>query len=523
MTSIGDYAFRGCSGLTGTMELPSGITSIPDRAFEDCSSLTGIKLPSGITSIPSYAFSGCSGLTGTMELPSGITSISDRAFEDCSSLTGIELPSGITNIGYHTFRGCSGLKKVTVPGTVAEIAYDTFSGCTVLESVVLEEGVKKFDAFNFEDCKNMKQLTIPKSVEKIDDERGNFWKDIPNLTIFCYENSPAHKYAVEHKIQFQLIGDNHVHDKVIDPAIPATCTKEGKTQGSHCSVCGQVIEKQQTIPKKAHTYQASGTVKASMGKDGSIKKKCSVCGTTDSTVIYAPKNISFSKTSYFYNGKVQSPKVIVKDRKGKALREKTDYKVSYPKGRKNIASYTVKVTFKGNYTGTANAVFKISAKKGTGFTSGACKYKVTGTSTVAVAGLKNKKTTKVNIPKKVSYGGKSFQVTSIADKSFQKSKLKEVQINDNIKTIGASAFEGSANLLKVTIGKNTASIGRNTFKGCKRLKTVVIQSAKLKSVGANAFKGIYKNAKIKVPKKKLAAYKKLLKGKGQGNKVKITK
>lgn len=90
--------------------------------------------------------------------------------------------------------------------------------------------------------------------------------------------------------------------------------------------------------------------------------------------------------------------------------------------------------------------------------------------------------------------------------------------------IAANAFKGNKKLKSVTIGKNVKTIGKNAFNGCKNLKKIVVKSSKLtkKSVGSKAFKGIYSKAKIKVPKSKLKAYKKLLKSKGIGAKVKFS-
>jgi hypothetical protein len=73
------------------------------------------------------------------------------------------------------------------------------------------------------------------------------------------------------------------------------------------------------------------------------------------------------------------------------------------------------------------------------------------------------------------------------------------------------------------IGKNVTVIGKNVFAGDSKLKTITIQSEKLKKVGTGTLKGIHKKAKIKVPSAQLNKYKRLLKGKGQGSKVKIVK
>ena len=59
---------------------------------------------------------------------------------------------------------------------------------------------------------------------------------------------------------------------------------------------------------------------------------------------------------------MQRPGVTVKNSKGKALKNGTDYKISYPKGMKNVGKYTVKVTLKGNYSGTKSLSYNINPK-----------------------------------------------------------------------------------------------------------------------------------------------------------------
>ncbi|MEI3575812.1 MAG: fibronectin type III domain-containing protein [Acutalibacteraceae bacterium] len=111
-----------------------------------------------------------------------------------------------------------------------------------------------------------------------------------------------------------------------------------------------------------HSVKTIVTSKATTKKDGQIYKKCSVCGAvTGKTVIAKASNIKLSQTAYTYNGKVQKPSVTVKDSKGKALKS-TDYKIDYPKGMKNVGKYTVKVTLKGNYSGSKSMTYNINPK-----------------------------------------------------------------------------------------------------------------------------------------------------------------
>ena len=104
VTSIGHYAFDGCSGLT-SIEIPNSVTSIGDHAFNGCSGLTSIEIPNSVTSIGDYAFYNCSGLT-SIEIPNSVTSIGSSAFYGCSGLTSIEIPNSVTSIGNYAFRNC---------------------------------------------------------------------------------------------------------------------------------------------------------------------------------------------------------------------------------------------------------------------------------------------------------------------------------------------------------------------------------------------------------------------------------
>ena len=130
VTSIGNRAFYGCSGLT-SITIPSSVTSIGNSAFEDCSGLKSITIPEGVTTIGEDTFFGCSGLT-SVTIPSSVTSIGSGAFSKCSKLTSITIPEGVTTIGNSAFEGCSSLTYINIPSSVTSIAYSAFSGCNNL-------------------------------------------------------------------------------------------------------------------------------------------------------------------------------------------------------------------------------------------------------------------------------------------------------------------------------------------------------------------------------------------------------
>ena len=198
VTSIGDYAFSGCAGLT-SIEIPNSVTSIGNYAFRNCSSLTSIEIPNSVTCIGNYAFYGCSGLT-SVTIPNTVTSIGDYTFYGCNGLPSIEIPNSVTSIGHYAFSGCVGLTSIIIqsgnikydsrnncnaiietssntliigcrnsiiPNSVTSIGIGAFRGCTGLTFIKIPNSVTSIDRLTFSGCSALTSIMIPNSVTSI--------------------------------------------------------------------------------------------------------------------------------------------------------------------------------------------------------------------------------------------------------------------------------------------------------------------------------------------------------------------
>ncbi len=188
VTSIGDDAFKNCSGLT-SVTIPNNVTSIGEEAFYGCLGLTLVTIPNSVTSIGSFAFKGTAwydnqpdglvyvgnvayGYKGTMPdntsitLKEGTVGISS-AFVGCSGLTSVTIPNSVTSIGALAFSGCSGLTSVTIPNSVTSICNRAFQDCSSLTSVVIPNSVTSIGHYAFDGCSGLTSIVIPNSVTSI--------------------------------------------------------------------------------------------------------------------------------------------------------------------------------------------------------------------------------------------------------------------------------------------------------------------------------------------------------------------
>ena len=212
VTSIGNSAFSGCSGLT-SINIPNRVESIGDAAFYDCSNLTSVTIPNSVESIGLFAFRNCIGLTSIKVengnqyydsrnncnaiiekstntliagckntfIPNSVTSIGYAAFSGCSGLTSITIPNSVTSIGDYAFLGCSGLTTVTIPNSVTSIGVWAFGDCSGLTSVTIPNSVTSIGDNAFFGCSGLTSVTIPNSVTSIGDHAFYYCRSLTTI------------------------------------------------------------------------------------------------------------------------------------------------------------------------------------------------------------------------------------------------------------------------------------------------------------------------------------------------------
>lgn len=320
-------------------------------------------------------------------------------------VTSLVLPEGMTSIGTE-FRYYCCLSEITIPESVTEIQANALVPYEQCVEAPVIKGVEGSYAQTFaEECG---YIFIPISTAQ---GHTHTYTETVTKQPTCTESGIRTYTCTGCDETYTAPIGASGHTVITDAAVAPTATTPGKTAGSHCGVCGTVLKQQEVIPatgtaaepttkptagptikpttrptaepsqqpttkptqqptitptqkpEHTHVYTDVVTKRAAFLVDGSIQKVCSICSAVKETaVIYYPKTVQFSEDDYTYNGKVKTPSVKIKDRKGTLLKANRDYKVSYETGRKNPGKYQVTIEFLGKYRSKVNKSFTIRPK-----------------------------------------------------------------------------------------------------------------------------------------------------------------
>lgn len=272
VTTIGDYAFNGCTSLE-SIEIADTVISIGATSFDYCINLKNISIPGSVKIIKEEAFSE-SGLE-TIEIENGLETIEQIAFLYCQNLKIVILPESVTSIGDFAFILCDKLETLIINNKDCEV------GTEILLTVELDE-----DGY------------------PIEDENGNRNPTECPTVLKGYTGSTAEEYAntwteAGYPIKFEAL-DTHEHILYVTNTVTATCTKPGYVEYA-CSECNY----QQTsdvVEALGHDYSEKIidsehlVSKATTSKKAVYKYDCSRCDS-----ISADKTFEYGEKLNVYN------------------------------------------------------------------------------------------------------------------------------------------------------------------------------------------------------------------------------
>ena len=483
--SIGYDAFKYCSVITSVdikdIEAWCGIKfSSPcsnplyyaHNIFMNGKKIKDLTIPDGVTSIGNYAFCSCSGLSSII-IPNSVTSIGENAFSSCSGLTSLDIPNSVTSIGSSAFSGCSGLTSVTIPNSVTSIGGYAFSGCSGLNSVIIGSSVKSIGGYLFYSNKPAKVIwltnTPPKNYTSaqgtVNYVANNNYIDLSNVTVYpflssmfdvdgiryvpvspsertcdaidCVYNESAEKITISETVTNKGI------ILTVKQVCPYTCYQNGyiKELNVNSNFKGDIVEKT--------FYGCVGLKKATIFNQGDISTSAfeGCTGITSATI----SNQGNVGERAFYGCATNNPATFVINNKGTILK-------SAFKGCTQITT----AELGEEIPSIADSTFYGCSKLSDIIIPDA----VTSIGTCSFSNCSSLNFAKIGIG-----------IKTIPSYTFSGcSSLKDVQIGKNVTSIGEYVFSGCSALPKIQIPQSVTSIANYVFKECSGLKTVIMDN-----------------------------------------------
>ena len=499
---IGKYAFASCSGLTsvtvdknnGTYDsrnncnaiietstnklivgcnntiIPNSVTSIGEFAFSDCSGLTSVAIPNSVTSIGESAFARCSGLTSVTfnaEKCTYMGSDSYPVFNDCINLTTLNIGNKVTTIPNSAFRDCSGLSSVTIPNSVTSIGDYAFSSCSGLTSVTIGD-------YAFSSCSGLTSVTIGNSVTSIGDYAFFGCTGLHSLTIGTGVSSIG-QYAIGYYYNYGYGNRKKTVEKVIWlPNTPPTGYRDVNSIVSYVAndlYTGMSCEYKYIYKYLSSLFEVGGI------RYVPVSPSERTCDAIDCTYSSEHTDISSCKTVSY-----KGVSMTLKDIKPYTCYNNTHITKVIVNYDGNIGDYAFHdCPLKTVYIG-GNISYSTSSDKGySPF------YRNTSLEKVIIT-------------------DKETEIT--ANEFYGCTGLKYISMGDGIEKIGDWAFSGCSSLDFFHVGSNVKTIGKEAFSDCTAMTKLITTAPVPPTCGSQALDDINKwTCKLFVNKESIDQYK----------------
>ena len=521
VTSIGDGAFSGCSGLT-SVTIPAGVSAIGEGAFEACDSLANVysegSPPAADSSVfandynatvyyspgtagwdtsfaglPTQDSYGCTtnagaitintytGPGGALSIPAiinglPVTGIADAAFQNQSCLISVTIPGSVTTIGEGAFLGCTNLMTVLIPSSVTTLGDDAFESCASLASVTIPNSITSIGNQEFSGCTSLMIATIPNSVTNIGDMAFESCSSLTNIAI------PGSVISIGYT---PFVWCTSLRSITVDPNNPAYCSVNGvlfDKERTTLLECPGALGGGYTIPMGVTAigdsafYACSNLVRVtvSSGVTSIGDLAFNDCYSLISAAI--PDSVTSIGMEPFLNCAsltaitVAAANPFYSSANGVLFDHNRTTLIQYPLGL--AGAYTIP----NGATNISDNAF-VDCVGLTGITMPAS---VTGIGDCAFSGCTN--LTSLTI---------GANVRSVGDSAFfDCSSLTNLTIPGSVASIEGFAFYGCGKLAAVTVPAGVTNIGSDAFLNCTSLGSVSI-SGSVSSLGEEAFASCY--------------------------------